>query len=245
MQVSNNSIKGSGTVLASLILFCVLGLGYFSSQSSFNLIFTFYGLGFLAYGYILSSEKQLRQWKWWLKIAILARLALLFGMPTLSDDVYRFIWDGRLIINGVNPFVALPTHYILSGEALPGIDENLFSLLNSPEYFTIYPPFAQLSFTVAVGLFFKSILGSTIVLKVILILCEIGTIYLLPKLLQHFKLPASNSLIYALNPLVIVETIGNLHYEAAMVFFLLAALYLLIHKMIRCITAQVQTRYWY
>ena len=62
-------------------------------------------------------------------------------------------------------------------------------------------------------------------MKLFLLACEIGTIWLLPKLLAAFNLPAYRSLIYALNPLIIVEIMGNLHYEGAMIFFFLLGLW--------------------
>ncbi len=161
-------------------------------------------------------------------IAILTRLGILFAFPFLSDDVYRFIWDGRLLMAGHNPFEYLPAHYIENDITVPGIDATLFSKLNSPEYFTIYPPVAQATFALAVWLFPTSLYGSAVVMKTLLFLTELGSIFLFIKLLQHFKLPAYNIFWYILNPLIILEICGNLHFEGAMIFFLLGAIYFLV-----------------
>jgi len=61
-------------------------------------------------------------------------------------------------------------------------------------------------------------------------LFEIGTIWLLLLLIRKYNLPESNVLLYALNPLVIIETVGNLHHEGIMGFFVLATVLLLTRK---------------
>ena len=147
-------------------------------------------------------------------------------MPNLSDDIYRFIWDGRLLVNGYNPFEHLPSHYMEQATRIAGLTQELYQALNSPNYFSIYPPIAQLNFALAVFLFPNSILGSAIAMKFFLFAFEIGSIFLIIKLIHYFQLPPKNVLLYALNPLIIIEITGNLHFEGAMIFFLLLAVYL-------------------
>ncbi len=154
------------------------------------------------------------------------RVLLLFAFPRLSDDIYRFVWDGRLIIQGINPFSHLPGHYLT--QSVPGLTPELFALLNSPDYYTIYPPIAQGVFAAAAWLFPTSVAGSALVLQVFLLACEVGSLFLLLAILRHFGLPAARALFYWLNPLIIIEITGNLHFEGAMVCFTLLGLHLLI-----------------
>ncbi|NJC26614.1 glycosyltransferase 87 family protein [Neolewinella antarctica] len=176
-----------------------------------------------------------RELFWLMGLGIVARLLLVFAFPLLSDDVYRFIWDGLLINDGRNPFTHVPTYYLAAGEIIPGINAALYEQLNSPDYFTIYPPVAQAVFTLATWLSPESWYGAAVVMKLFLFVCEVGSLFLLYRLLTEFSipgkapsaLPKSNLLLYWLNPLIIVEITGNLHFEGAMVFFLLLALYLL------------------
>ena len=161
----------------------------------------------------------------WLGIAILARFLLLFSLPNLSDDLYRFIWDGRLLNQGINPFEQLPSYYLLAGNEVQGITQTLFDELNSPEYFTVYPPVCQAIFAFSTWLFPNSILGTVVTMKAFFLIFEMGTIFLGIRLLDHFKLDRKQILWYALNPLIILELTGNLHFEALMVFFLMAAIY--------------------
>jgi hypothetical protein len=162
-----------------------------------------------------------------LGLGVLLRLMLVFSLPNFSDDIYRFIWDGRLILNGINPFDHLPSYYIENNLAIDGLTLDLYNQLNSPNYFTVYPPVNQFIFATAVWLFPNSILGTSIIMKSFLFLFELGSLFLIVDLLRYFKLPLKNSLLYALNPLIILEISGNLHFEGAMIFFLLLAIWLL------------------
>lgn len=214
-------------LLAILMLAGTTFLGFVPRQSDFGLLMLAALPCFATYAYLISRREQLPL-GFYLVLAILARFILVFAFPQLSDDVYRFIWDGRLIVQGYNPFDHLPAYYLEAGHEISGLGPELFDRLNSPEYFTIYPPVAQATFAAAAYLFPDSITGSAMVLKLFLLACECGTVLLLPTLLQHFKIAPQRSLIYALNPLIMVEVMGNLHYEGAMIFFFLLSFRLLL-----------------
>lgn len=228
---------GRGTVgdamrglFSGILLIGIAGLGYGVQQHTFGWIALYFGLAFLGYfGFLLTGQGR-RSWRFGLALALALRLLLVFSMPALSDDVYRFIWDGRLLANGLNPFSALPSAIMESGTVLPGMTSELFAELNSPNYYTIYPPFAQGTFWLAAYLSFQSVWGSTLVLKLILLACEALGLWAMLRLLRKWQLPEHRLLIYALNPLVIVEVMGNLHYEGAMVAFFLWSVVFLSEK---------------
>lgn len=205
-----------------------IGLGYFTQQHEFAKIIGFYAPLFVLYlvAYQLTSGHPQRT-TFFIALAVLLRLLLVFSMPNLSDDMYRFIWDGRLLAQGYNPFDHLPTYYLENEVPVKGIDRALFEAFGAKDTYTSYPPVAQAQFVSACWLFPSNIYGCMVVMKSWLFFFEIGSILLIVKLLQRFQLPARNVLLYALNPLIIVEITGNLHFEGAMVFFLLLALWLL------------------
>ena len=62
-------------------------------------------------------------------------------------------------------------------------------------------------------------------MKALVIGLEIGSVFLIRRLLKSYGLPAGNVLLYALNPLIVIEISGNLHFEGPMIFFLLLALW--------------------
>lgn len=215
-------------LLAIPLIALTIGLGFFVQQADFVPIISQFGVFFFLYILIFKYTNKKSKIAFFIGVSILLRFILLFALPNLSDDVYRFIWDGRLLTNGHNPFDFLPSYYIENNVSVPGINEVLFNKLNSPEYFTIYPPVAQGIFALACWLFPNSIIGSAVTMKVFLFLCEIGSLFFIKKLLDHFQLPPKNILLYALNPLIIIELCGNLHFEAAMICFLLAAVFFLV-----------------
>ena len=221
--------SGSGRILyaaAAISLILYAWLAYLVPRyESFRLISGYSVLfgSFLAMWYYARTAKQVR---WLLAFAILLRLVLLFAFPGLSDDIYRFVWDGRLFNQNIHPFSHIPSYYMEPGSPdVPGITSSLYHLLNSPNYFTIYPPVAQFFFSVAAAIFPHSVHGSAIIIRAFIILAECGSIWLITRILFHYKLPSKNALLYALNPLIILELTGNLHFEAFMIFFLLVAIY--------------------
>ncbi len=220
---------------------------YVFQRHEFTALFVAYAVCFLAYLYALKLTKTEADLDFFLKTAIILRGLILFAFPNLSDDIYRFVWDGHLIRLGENPFSHLPTYYVQNQLFTDVLTPELFAKLNSPNYFSVYPSVCQGVFFVAVSIFPKSILGATIVIKSFLFACEIGTLFLL-KQFQMSKVIARHEaikfqttavqtsnfklqtvLIYALNPLIIIELVGNVHFEAAMIFFFLLAIYILAH----------------
>lgn len=211
------------------MIVCIVGLGYLCQQHSFGCILAFYSPVFLLYLYILRFGKE-KNLHFYIGLGIILRLTLIFAFPKLSDDIYRFIWDGHLWMAGINPFEHLPTYYMEEGLAVDGLSRALFERLNSPEYFTIYPPLAQATFATAVWLSPESWWGANLVIKLLLLAFEIGTIWLMWQILDKLDLPKKRVLLYALNPLIIVEITGNLHYEGMMIFFLLLGYWLLLSQ---------------
>ena len=221
MNEKAKTVAAASVWLASLVV-----LLYGPGQSDFAFLMTTYAVAFGAYLYLLKCG---RQWPLsnLLLLAVVARLLAVPAWPQLSDDIYRFIWDGRLLVQAWNPFEHLPSYYLSLDPPPQGITPALYEKLNSPAYFTVYPPVAQAVFAFGAWLFPDSLWGHVLVIKLFLFACSVGTILLLPKMMQRLGLPQHRAAIYLLNPLVIVEIMGNLHFEGAMVFFLLLAFWCL------------------
>ncbi len=211
--------------LIAISAFAYGKFAYFLERKDFvELILTFSVL-FLCYYFLLKSEIPLKKL---VGLSIFFRLIFLFSEPVLSDDYYRFIWDGTLNLHGINPFLHLPKFYIESGNETSGLTPELFRLLNSPEYFTIYPSLCQWVYSLGALAPEGNYLASAIIMRVCLLLAEIGSIIYLQKILKYLGLDSKKVLLYALNPLIIVELVGNLHFEAFMICFLLMAIFYLL-----------------
>ncbi len=212
-----------GLLLVSALAYVMLG--YATAREQFVQLLILYAVVFAGYVYIINQRFNVLQG---IGAAVIFRLLLLLAVPALSDDYFRFIWDGRLMAAGVNPYLHLPSYYISAEAApIPGITKELFSQLNSQNHYSVYPPLAQGIFWLAEKIAMGSILKSIVAMRVILLLADTGSIFLLLKLLRKMGLPDKYTLLYALNPLVILELTGNLHFEALMLFFILLTLYLL------------------
>jgi hypothetical protein len=157
------------------------------------------------------------------------RAIFILAIPNLSQDFYRFIWDGRMILEGFNPYLFTVESFISQGQFPVAQAQELregMGLLNAT-HFTNYPPLNQLCFVIAGVFAGKSILGSVMIMRLIIIAADFGTLYFGRRLLQNLRIPAYHIFWYILNPFIIIELTGNLHFEGVMIFFLIWSLFLL------------------
>jgi hypothetical protein len=152
-----------------------------------------------------------------LVVAALLRLLFLPAAPTLSEDVYRYLWDGRLVTRGVNPYAHAP-----SDPALEPHRDPLLERLNHAHVPTIYPPAAQLLFASV-----AAVRVDPAAFKAALLVAEAALVAALLLLLRGRGLAPERILLYAWNPLVVVEGYGSAHLDVALAAFLLVSLALL------------------
>lgn len=196
-----------------------------------------YALSFATYvvlGWVVTKKwnvsiKQL------LIAGLLLRAALLFDLPNLSDDYFRYTWDAHLTNTGKDPYEYRPIDYI---QRFPDdtLALNLFQAssgeleLNSKKYYSIYPSISQLIFSASLYISGSPNLGNVILIKFILLLFELGTAWVLLHILTLMGKPRSSIIWYWLNPLAIIELVGNAHLDGVAIFFLLLAFYMLIRE---------------
>lgn len=220
MQEFNKSKFGA----IGFSLLCYISIAFLFPRSDFYfLIIAFIGL-FLAYYFFIN--------KGWFKtenevitIAMVFRVVFLFSVPTLSDDFYRYLWDGQLVVDGINPFDFRPSELIEQGVYQSNI---LFEKMNSPKFYSVYPPTNQLFFTVSAWLGQGDWRVMLFVFKVFIILLEFGTLITIKKTSKLLGKGLNPLIIYGLNPLVIAEFSGNVHSEVIMIFFIAIFVYLLL-----------------
>ena len=212
-------------LLASCTLY--LSFAYDLVREDFiKLVTLYFALFFLGWKMF---QLERNKWKFLLGAAILFRLLFLFSLPNLSQDFYRFIWDGELLLKGVSPYLTTPSEMISSGNLLFENAEVLYKGMGalSAGNPSNYPPLNQLIFAVSAFLSGKSILGAVVVMRLFIIAAELGIFYFGRKLLIRLNLPENRIFWYLLNPFIIIELTGNLHFEAVLIFLLIWSLYLL------------------
>lgn len=171
----------------------------------------------LAVGLVWNSGRSRGTLAMILAVAALLRLPVLLAPPYLSTDIYRYVWDGRVEAAGINPYRYIPVDPHL--EKLR--DAAIFPRVNRNNYApTIYPPAAE-----AVFFLVTRISQSLIAMKAAMVVFEAITIVLLLRLLGSAGLPAQRILVYAWHPLPIWEFAGSGHIDAAMIAFVVLALW--------------------
>ena len=152
-----------------------------------------------------------------LAVAALVRLAALLAPPYLSDDINRYVWDGRVEAAGINPYRYIPADPHLAGLR----DEAIYPKINRNDYApTIYPPVAQYIFFLG-----TRVHESLTAMKATLLVFELAGVLLLLRLLHDLRLPPERILIYAWHPLTLWEFAGSGHVDAAIVTFVVLALW--------------------
>jgi hypothetical protein len=153
---------------------------------------------------------------WVLGCAVAFRLVLVPGAPFLSDDVYRYVWDGRVQAAGINPYRFVPD----APELAHLRDDAVYPHINRRSYApTIYPPAAQLFFRGAYALG-----GGVIGMKLLLVVVDLGTVLLLAAILAWSGVPPAAVIVYAWHPLACWEIAASAHVDALAIALLVGAL---------------------
>lgn len=149
-------------------------------------------------------------------VAFVLRAPLVPVAPFLSSDMYRYVWDGRVIDAGINPY-----RYIPAAPALESLrDEAIYPHVNRRTYArTIYPPAAQIVFAAV-----AAISPTVVAMKLAMLAFEAMGMVCILLLLRRAGLPAARLLIYAWNPLAAWCFAGNGHVDAIAIGFVGLAL---------------------
>ncbi len=144
------------------------------------------------------------------------RLIPLTTLPFLSTDIYRYVWDGKVQVAGINPYLRVPD----APELAALRDAKIFPRVNRANYaLTVYPPAAQAIF------FLVTRLSPTVpAMKIAMVAFEAVAIAALVALLGMAGLARERVLIYAWNPLAVWEFAGSGHIDAAVIAFVALAL---------------------
>ncbi len=146
--------------------------------------------------------------------SVVFRLTLLPLEP--SDDIYRYLWEGKLQLNGINPYILAP-----ESKELVHLRDGFFSGINHKHLTTIYPPMTLIVFAVA-----DLVSHSVISMKSFFLFFDLLLIFVLIKYLKRWKRNATDVAIYAWSPIIIVSFAAKGHCDTPQIFFMMLALYL-------------------
>jgi hypothetical protein len=182
-----------------------------------------YGLAFASYVVALAASSRLcgRGLLLALALALAWRVALIPASPLLSDDIYRYLWEGRVQTYGGSPYAW--SDRADAGKWVPYHDE-LWRRMAHKTYTGVYPPLWQLAARAVV-----SVDHSVAAMKAFAVACEVclwGALWLI---LRRRELPPSRLLVAAWSPLALVEIAGSGHNDPFGLVFVALALLALDH----------------
>ena len=146
--------------------------------------------------------------------SLMFRLTLLPVAP--SDDIYRYLWEGKLQLNGISPYSHPP-----ESSSLEHLRDGFFSGINHKHLPTIYPPLTLMVFAAA-----DYISHTIISMKAAFLILDVLSIFILLKFLKVMGKDPHNVLTYAWSPLVLISFAARGHCDSLQIFLVILALYL-------------------
>ncbi len=149
-------------------------------------------------------------------IAVALRIFTLLPEVPLSDDLYRYLWDGRVANSGVNPFLHAP-----SSDTLVDLrDEEIWPRINHPDVPTIYPPTAQLLFRLL-----DRFQPTPRAVRATMAAVDLVSVLLLAAVFRRRGRPAALAVVAGWCPLAVLESAGGGHVDALGVALMAGTLY--------------------
>jgi alpha-1,6-mannosyltransferase len=150
-------------------------------------------------------------------VALALRLSLLLTAPALSGDVYRYVWEGRVLVAGGNPWRQSPDDPALAGLR----DRLVWPNVNHRDLATIYPPLAEAGFALV-----ARVSSTVTAFKSWVLLHDLALVLILMRWMSRLGRSPLWAIAYAWNPLVLVEYAGSGHNDPTAMMWLALALML-------------------
>jgi len=211
-------------VLACVFCSVLIFQSYFVERNEFITYFINYSVLFALFIWFIANY----EFKTIVRLSLLAHFLLFYVTPELSNDFYRFLWDGELINMGINPYQFQPHEIIHQVQFQSDYFQELYRGMGelSNNAYSPYPVFNQFFFTLSTY-FSDSILVNVICMRIIILIGEILLFIYALKLLELLKKNKRWILLFVLNPFVLLEFTANLHFEIWMLAFFLISFYYL------------------
>lgn len=172
-----------------------------------------YGVGFVGYALLVwivcrrRSHTSIGSWPAWLIGCAVLRLTLLATTP--SDDSYRYLWEGRVQLEGFNPYVYAPT-----APQLEAMRDESWAKINHPNYPAIYGPVAEAEFLAT-----AAVSSSLFAAKYLHALWDLLAVAVLAAILRRSGYRPHRAIVYGLCPLVLTAFAIEGHIDSLMLLF--------------------------
>jgi alpha-1,6-mannosyltransferase len=217
MQREKTRIFLLTTILIVIVFFLLYFFLPIKPIAKYTIIYISLSLTFLIFCWqILVKDIPQNYFYWLIAISITIRIIIIPVHPTGSDDFYRYLWDGKVQANGINPYAFAPD------------DKELISLRSDliPKYVnhsnmkTLYPPLSEIFFYISYSISGENYVG----VKVLLLFFDLITMFGIFLLLKKFDFKDKYLLIYAFCPLIIFQYFLDSHVDSfgfAFIIFIL------------------------
>jgi hypothetical protein len=220
-MINSANLRFSAALGLLLIGFLPVHWPPFQPVATYAFVFVFTSLAFLYFSRRLFASEPSSRVMWTaIALAFLIRLSFINLSPIGSDDVYRYMWDGRIQSHGVNPYLYSP-----EAQQLDSLHTQLLpAAVNHPDMKTVYFPFSQWVFYGCYHLSGENIWGY----KLVLLVAELATLVGLLFLLRLLSISKKFALLYVVCPLPVIQFALDAHIDAVglplLIFGLLAYL---------------------
>lgn len=182
-------------------------------REQIGLFLAAFALFLVAVAIVWRVREQVPRWVvWFVVIAGIAfRVSVAPVLPVTTSDIHRYLWEGRVVRAGFNPFAERP-----DSPRLAHLRDDTWARVSFKYVPAAYPPVAQYVFALA-----GVLPGDPLVaLKLAFAAFDIGTVLLLPGLLARAGRPRVWVLVHAWHPLIVGEVVARGHLDSVGVFFL-------------------------
>lgn len=228
---STYSLSPLKYILSFLLLITYGVFGYFIKPDDILNTTILIGVLFSIYFYLIFYTQDKTEVSTLLWFSIFFRIGFLFAIPILSTDYIRFLFDGKLILNGFSPYLFNPTDVLAGNTDVPtSLFGDFFSSLQKNEQYSMAFPLVQ--YLKVIPAYFVDInpIISLAILRLPILIADFILIKYLIKLLDKLNLSSNGVLIYALNPLVIIGLMANISFISVMLCIFVIGIYFLVQN---------------
>ncbi len=211
------------------------------------LLATCFGLHLLALRFGLQVDDKRAVVRIVMVGAIVFRVVLIPSTPIQEIDIYRYLWDGASVAQGVSPYRYSPEQVLQADETTPtpedlrrliGLRDGMPSLaealqrIHYADLTTLYPMTSQAVFAMAFAFTPSgtSLFQRVLVLKGLVVCFDLATLFVLFALLKKTGRSPAWAILYGWSPLVLKEFANSGHFDSIAVFFSMAAIHFLIPR---------------
>ena len=214
-QTARLAVSGSAILVAILCCLAWSALPALSSNPFLRIVLWagIFGSGLILIFAFPLSWRGAKEWIGIIGLALVLRVCLLPAAP--SDDIYRYLWEGKLLRSGLSPYAQTA-----DSPALRHLRDAYWQKINHKDRTTIYPP-GLLVFFAAVGF----VSYTPMALKLAFVAADLALIILLLAFLGHRQSPQRWAWLYALNPVSLIGIAAEGHADGLMMLAVLAAVY--------------------